>query len=74
MTSRTDYEARNGRGVVVHTFASPDRAVAWVYDNADEHDGLHAVAVTTVVTHRRLLIPSRLAARQSQHQGDHHHG
>jgi hypothetical protein len=73
MSTRIDYEARTRAGKAVHTFASPDRAVAWVYAHADQYDGLHAVAVTTVVMTRRLLIPSRQAARQPN-IGDLHHG
>jgi hypothetical protein len=48
MIHRTDYAAVNGRGTMIQTFDTFERAKKWVKDRRCEHDGLHVIEITTM--------------------------
>lgn len=60
---RTDYAARNARGVTLMTFGDIAQGRAWVRDNASLHDGLVLEELTIMA--RRVYRPRPAPARPS---------
>lgn len=60
---RTDFQAVNGRGVVLFTFSDPAVGRAWVRANAALHDGL--VLEEIAITARRVYRPPTAAVRRN---------
>lgn len=60
---RTDWQAVNGKGVVLYTFNDVAKGRAWVRDNAALHDGLILEEVS--VTARRVYRAPAAAVRRS---------
>lgn len=60
---RTDWQAVNGKGVVLYTFNDVAKGRAWVRDNAALHDGLILEEVQLVA--RRVYRAPSAAARRN---------
>jgi len=60
MIQRTDYAAVNGRGTMIQTFDTLDRAKQWVKARRLEHDGLHVIEIITMS--RPVYRPARRSA------------
>lgn len=55
--NRVDYEALNGRGVLLRTFSNLKLARSWMRMNASKHEGLHIDAVERQLR-RVTIIPA----------------
>jgi len=72
MTSRTDYQVWNARGVAVHTFDEPGAAHRWAEAHEEAYGALEVFAVTVTTTRRRVDARGRYApakARQTPTTG-----